>query len=770
MNVVVVESPAKAKTLNKYLGKDFRVLASFGHIRDLPPKDGSVDTDNDFSMKWEVSRGSGKHIAEIAKALKGAETLYLASDPDREGEAIAWHVLEALNEKKVLKNVTIKRVVFHEITKKAILEAFNHPRELNQELVQAYLARRALDYLVGFTLSPVLWRKLPGSRSAGRVQSVALRLIIEREDEIERFKSREYWTVEGNFLTKEKQPFTAMLTHYQGNKLDKFDLNDTDKAHAAVKDAKAQTYHVEKIERKQVKRNPAAPFITSTLQQEASRKLGFGASRTMMHAQRLYEGVEIKGETVGLITYMRTDSVSMSMEAINASRSYIEKEFGANYVPSSPRMYKTKSKNAQEAHEAIRPTDMTRHPDQVKHILDADQLKLYTLVWRRAVASQMESAVLDQVGADIASPDKQIIFRATGSTIRFDGFLKLYEEGKDNEPDEDKKKLLPPMEEQDPSEAKDITTEQHFTQPPPRYSEASLVKKMEELGIGRPSTYASIIKVLQDRQYVKLDKKRFIPEERGWLVISFLSNFFKDYVQYDFTADLEDQLDDVATGQKNWKKLLEEFWSNLDQAVGGTKELTLTKVLDVLDEELSHHFFPSTEKDDRKCPKCDKGKLHLKLGKYGAFIGCESYPECTYIKKIGADDEPDDIQELSEYPKELGVDPEAKEIITMRKGPYGFYVQLGEGSKGKKPKRAGVPKGTEPESIDLEKAISMLAFPKELGQHPETGKEISVGVGRYGPYVKYGKAFISVKDEDILTMPLERAIEIIDSSPKKAKG
>ena len=770
MNVVIVESPAKAKTLNKYLGSGYKVLASFGHIRDLPPKDGSVDTSNDFAMKWEVSRGSGKHIAEIAKAVKGAETLYLASDPDREGEAISWHVLEALNEKKVLKNIDIKRVVFHEITKKAILEAFEKPRDLNQELVHAYLARRALDYLVGFTLSPVLWRKLPGSRSAGRVQSVALRLIIEREDEIERFKPREYWSVEGNFLTKDKKSFTAHLTHFDGKKLDKFDLNTSEKAHHAVAEADKQSFHVAKVERKQAKRHPAAPFITSTLQQEASRKLGFGASRTMMHAQRLYEGMEIKGETVGLITYMRTDSVSMSMEAVNTCRTFIEKEYGKEYVPSSPRLYKTKSKNAQEAHEAIRPTDMTRHPDQVKHILDADQLKLYTLIWRRAVASQMESAILDQVGADIASPDKKIIFRATGSTIRFDGFLRLYEEGKDTESDDDKKKLLPPMDEQDPSEKKEISTEQHFTQPPPRYSEASLVKKMEELGIGRPSTYASIIKVLQDRQYVKLEKKRFFPEERGWLVISFLSNFFKDYVQYDFTADLEDQLDDVATGQKDWKKLLEEFWGNLDQAVGGTKDLTLTKVLDVLDEELSHHFFPSEEKDDRKCPKCTKGKLHLKLGKYGAFIGCETYPDCTYIKKIGIDESSEDILEASEYPKELGIDKETQETITMRKGPYGFYVQLGEGAKGKKPKRAGVPKGTTPESIDLEKAMSMLAFPKELGQHPETGKDISVGVGRYGPYVKYGKAFVSVKDEDILTMPLERAVEIVDASPKKAQG
>jgi len=576
MNVVVVESPAKAKTINKYLGGNYTVLASYGHVRDLPAKDGSVRPDDDFAMSWEVDGRAEKRLKEIAHALKDADHLYLATDPDREGEAISWHVREILRQRKALEGVDVKRVVFNEVTKSAVQEAFSHPREIDRDLVDAYLARRALDYLVGFTLSPVLWRKLPGSRSAGRVQSVALRLICERESEIEAFKPREYWTVEVEFRTSDGQTFAARLTHLDGKRLDKFDLDSEAKAKAAVAAILAEPgFAVTSVEKKQLRRHPPPPFTTSTLQQEASRKLGLGAQRTMRIAQRLYEGVDIGGETVGLITYMRTDGVALSGEAIEAARRLIEGSYGAQYRPASPRVYKSPAKNAQEAHEAIRPTDLFRRPAQVARHLDADALKLYELIWKRAVASQMESALLDQVAVDIAGPSGKTVLRATGTTIVFDGFLTLYHEDRDDPDEDEENRRLPALAEKMPLARGTVTPEQHFTQPPPRYSEASLVKKLEELGIGRPSTYASIIQVLQDRKYVRLDKRRFVPEERGRIVTAFLTNFFDRYVQYGFTADLENQLDEISDGRNNWRAVLAAFWRDFSPAVAETKELAI---------------------------------------------------------------------------------------------------------------------------------------------------------------------------------------------------
>jgi DNA topoisomerase-1 len=633
-DVVVVESPAKAKTINKYLGSGFTVLASFGHVRDLPPKDGSVRPDEDFAMDWAADERGSRQIAAIAKALKGAKTLYLATDPDREGEAISWHVRAMLDEKKLLKGMEVRRITFNEITRNAVQYAMAHPRALDEPLINAYMARRALDYLVGFTLSPVLWRKLPGSRSAGRVQSVALRLICEREAEIEVFRPREYWTVEASFLTPAGAPFSARLTHLDGQKLDQFDLNSAERAARARAAVEAGQFAVSTVERKRVRRNPAPPFTTSTLQQEASRKLGFGAQQTMRLAQGLYEGVEIGGETTGLITYMRTDGVSMAQEAILAIRDHVKTEYGDRYLPGAPREYTTKAKNAQEAHEAIRPTDVARTPASVAHHLSPEQRRLYELVWKRAVASQMQSAEFDQVAVDIGEPGKPAgpVLRANGSIMAFDGFLKLYREDRDDaaEGADDDNRMLPPMREQDPLKAAGteswVTADQHFTQPPPRFSEASLVKRMEELGIGRPSTYASILTVLQDRQYVKLDKRRFVPEDRGRLVTAFLVSFFERYVDPGFTAGLEEQLDDISGGRADWRAVMRAFWVDFSKAVDQTKDLKISDVIDALDRDLGPHFFPAREDgtDPRVCPSCAKGRLGLKLGRHGSFIGCSN--------------------------------------------------------------------------------------------------------------------------------------------------
>ena len=777
MNVVIVESPAKAKTINKYLGSDYTVLASYGHVRDLPSKDGSVRPDDDFAMDWEIDSRSQKQIRDITAAVKGADHLYLATDPDREGEAISWHVLDVLEKKKALKGIEVKRVVFNEITKSAIIEAFNNPRDLDMPLINAYLARRALDYLVGFTLSPVLWRKLPGSRSAGRVQSVALRLICERETEIELFKPQEYWSIKAGFNTPAEAPFKATLTHLNGDKLDKMSIGDETHANTAVAAIEAADFTVSNVERKQSRRNPAPPFTTSTLQQDASRKLYFGTKRTMQVAQRLYEGFTIGGETVGLITYMRTDGVQISNDAISSIRDLVGNSYGSKYVPGAPRIYKTKAKNAQEAHEAIRPTDVSRKPADVAQYLDEDQRKLYELIWKRTVASQMEAAVLDQVAAEISSPDKQTKLRATGSVIAFDGFLKVYQEGLEEKGGDDKERILPDLKEGDTLVRTSVEPEQHFTQPPPRYSEASLVKTMEELGIGRPSTYASIISVLQDRNYVILDKRRFQPDDRGRLVTAFLSSFFTKYVEYNFTAELEEKLDDISGGRIEWKVVLRDFWEAFSTAVEGTKELRVREVLDALNELLGPHFFhdQGEGKDPRACPSCNDGQLSLKLGKFGAFIGCSNYPECRFTRPLVVSD--DDGAGIADAgPVVLGKDPKSDLDVSIRKGPYGTYVQLGdveeitEGKKVKKtkPKRASLPRGLSPADVDLDKALGLLALPRDIGIWPETGDMIQAGLGRFGPYLKYSGLFLSLKgDDDVLTIGINRAIDLIEAAPKK---
>jgi len=784
MNVVVVESPAKAKTINKYLGGDYEVMASYGHIRDLPAKDGSVDPDHEFSMVWEVDSRSDKRLKEIAQAVKSADTLYLATDPDREGEAISWHIVEELARRRVLNGVKVQRVVFNEITRSAVLQAFEHPRDIDRELVEAYLARRALDYLVGFTLSPVLWRKLPGSRSAGRVQSVALRLICEREAEIEAFRPQEYWTVEARLRTAGQESFTARLTHLQGRKLERFDLGDKAAAEKAVAELEAAArFEAARVERKETRRNPQPAFTTSTLQQEASRKLGFGATKTMRVAQRLYEGVALNGETVGLITYMRTDGVQVSNEAIQGARQVIETSYGPQYLPSSPRIYKSKARNAQEAHEAIRPTDLARRPRDIARHLDADERRLYELIWIRMLASQMESARLDQVAVDVAADGPRATLRATGSVVVFDGFLKLYREGRDDgrpngESDEnsDAERRLPAIKEGDLLARESAAAEQHFTQPPPRYSEASLVKKLEELGIGRPSTYASILQVLQDRNYVTLDKRRFIPEDRGRIVTAFLTSFFERYVQYGFTADMEAQLDDISGGRKNWKTVLEEFWRAFSQAVEGPKNLSISEVIDALDRDLGPHFFPldpeRPNKDPRACPACADGRLGLRLGRTGGFIGCSNYPNCRYTRSLAvANGESSAEVELVAQPRELGRDPETGKTVTLRKGPYGVYVQLGEPEGKEKPKRASLPKTLSIDDVTLDKALALLALPRSIGNHPEDGKPVTVGIGRYGPYVRHGNTYRSIPaDEDVLSIGLNRAVTLLAEAPARRGG
>jgi DNA topoisomerase-1 len=768
MNVVVVESPAKAKTINKYLGPGYRVLASFGHVRDLPPKDGSVQPEQDFAMSWEVEGKAEGRLREIAQAVKQADRLILATDPDREGEAISWHITEELRRRKALEGVDVRRVVFNEVTKSAVLDAMRHPRDLNRELIDAYLARRALDYLVGFTLSPVLWRKLPGSRSAGRVQSVALRLICEREAEIEAFRPREYWTVEVRFIAPDGTPFTARLTHLAGRKLDKFDLATREQAEAAVAQLlRGDPFRVAAVERKTVRRNPFPPFTTSTLQQEASRKLGLGATATMRTAQRLYEGVDIGGETVGLITYMRTDGVQLSAEAIDAARRLIAETHGQRYLPGAPRIYKTTAKNAQEAHEAIRPTDLFRQPRDVAHALDRDQLRLYELIWKRTVASQMESAVLDQVAVDIAAAADAAMLRATGSVMVFDGFLALYQEDRDDPAeDEEGQGRLPKLAEGDAVRRDQVTPLQHFTQPLPRYTEASLVKRLEELGIGRPSTYASILQVLQDREYVRLEKKRFHPEDRGRLVTAFLTSFFERYVEYNFTAELENELDDISGGRIDWKTVLRRFWEAFSRAVEGTADLSIGQVIATLDEELGKHFFPDDGKggNPRLCPACQAGRLSLKLGRFGAFIGCSNYPECRYTRRLGIDTGEDG--EADAGPKLLGEDPVTGLPVTLRKGPYGSYVQLGEASGGgkakEKPKRASLPRGLSPADIDLDRALALLALPREVGLHPESREPITAGIGRFGPYIKHGTTYKSLAaGDDVLTIGLNRAVALL---------
>ncbi len=812
MQVVIVESPAKAKTINKYLGGDYKVIASYGHIRDLPPKDGSVRPDENFAMDWEVDAGSQKHLKEIISALKGADGLILATDPDREGEAISWHVMDELNRHKALEGIPTKRVTFNAITKNAVLEAMANPRDLDRPLVDAYLARRALDYLVGFTLSPVLWRKLPGSKSAGRVQSVALRMICDRELEIEKFKAEEYWTVGAEMATAAKEGFAARLTHFEGKKLDKFDLNDEAKATRAAAAVRSGSFTVTQVEKKTKQRRPYAPFTTSTLQQDASRRLYFSARQTMDLAQKLYEGVEIDGETTGLITYMRTDGVQMDQDAIHSVRGLIADRYGKKFVPEQFRIYKTKAKNAQEAHEAIRPTDVRRTPEMVAKYVSADQLRLYELIWKRTMASQMESAVVDGVSVVSSTPDGQTQLRANGSTIVFKGYLEVYDDtpapvakkddkdkkddGKDapgDEEDESLGRLLPVMTEGQKLDVLGVTPEQHFTQPPPRFSEASLVKSLEEKGIGRPSTYASIIQVLQDRKYVRMDGRRFIPEDRGRVVIAFLESFFLRYVEYNFTADLENQLDEISSGTLDWKKVLTDFWFDFAAAIDGTKDLTRTAVIDAVDALLEPHLFPvrADGTNPRVCPACADGRIGLKFGKFGSFIGCSRYPECRYTRPLSSPDGANG-QFVLDGPKELGLDPVSGLKVTLRVGPYGPYVQLGgeevapappppkvvaeDGEvdpkakkkrkkavpKGDKPKRMSLPKGTDPNDVDLARGLKLLALPREIGPDPETGEIILAGIGRFGPYLKVGSRYQSLpKDDDILEIGLNRAVMVL---------
>lgn len=769
--IVIVESPAKASTIEKYLGPGYKVLASYGHVRDLLNKSGSVDPDHDFSMIWALSEKSQKPLDQILKAIEPGKELFLATDPDREGEAIAWHISQIIEDHYGENKIPIHRVVFHEITKNAVLEAIKSPHDIDNLLVDAYLARRALDYLVGYSLSPILWTKLPGSRSAGRVQSVALRLIVEREQDIEKFNSQEYWTIDGVFHNKASQAFSAKLIVFNQNKLSKLDIHTSEQADEMRNVLQALKYIVTSVEKKVVKRNPTPPFTTSTLQQEASRKLGFGASRTMRIAQKLYEGIQISGEVTGLITYMRTDSTNLSTEAVSNMRQFILQTYGEAYLPESPRIYKTKSKNAQEAHEAIRPTDVLKKPEDMAHFLDDEQRALYELIWKRAVASQMENAVYDQVTADVSDQLQHYIFRVVGTTQTFDGYLKLYQEGVDSGAETDHENLLlPKLQKDEPVELKDIIPTQHFTQPPPRFTEASLVKKLEELGIGRPSTYAPLMQVLQDRQYVTLEKKQFIPSDRGRIVTVFLTNFCKKYVEYDFTAQMEEELDDIANGKCEWKSVMHEFWSDFSTAVEQMKTIRISEVIDKLEENLSAYLFPHPE--DRQCNLCHDGVIGLKLSKFGAFLGCSNYPECKNRKYIGASAE--DVQAFE--PVDLGIDPIDHAKLSLHKGPYGFYIQadldpsyLPSSSKRKKNdliKRTGIPAGVDPLTITLDFALELKRLPKELGMFEE--HSVQLNIGRFGPYIKCGTVLASIpKSINFLKISLDEAIELIKKKREK---
>ncbi|SLN50523.1 type I DNA topoisomerase [Roseisalinus antarcticus] len=754
MPVVVVESPAKAKTINKYLGSDYVVLASYGHVRDLPAKDGSVDTEHDFDMKWEVGSDSQKHVRAIAEALKTDNALILATDPDREGEAISWHLQQALTKRRSIKKDTdVRRVTFNAITKQAVTEAMQNPREIDAPLVEAYLARRALDYLVGFNLSPVLWRKLPGARSAGRVQSVCLRLVVEREMEIEAFNPQEYWTVTAVLENPRGQTFTARLTTLAGKKLDKFDLANATQAEMAVQAVTSRDLKVTSVEAKPATRNPAPPFMTSTLQQEASRKFSMGARHCMNAAQRLYEA--------GLITYMRTDGIDMAPEAVAQARDAIAARFGKDYVPASPRIYKNKAKNAQEAHECIRPTEMSLHPDDLR-VSEPDQKKLYDLIWKRTIASQMEAARMERTTVEIGSADGQVGLRATGQVVLFDGFIAVYEEGRDDSVVDDDDKRLPALHEGEPTKKHEITPDQHFTQPPPRFTEATLVKRMEELGIGRPSTYASVLTTIQDREYVRKEGNRLFPEDKGRIVTIFLLNFFRTYVGYEFTANLEESLDDVSAGSRDYKDVLANFWRDFHKAIEETSELRISEVLDVLDEALAPQLYPPREDgtDPRVCPLCGEGNLHLKTSRTGGFVGCSRYPECRYTRPIGGGEEQAEDRVLGE---------DQGDEISLRSGRFGPYVQRGEVTEeNKKPKRASLPKGWQADEMDLEKALTLLSLPREIGPHPEDGAMITSNFGRFGPYLFHKRPddakgiYANLKDPaDVFEIGMNRAVELL---------
>ncbi|MGY6411431.1 MAG: type I DNA topoisomerase [Alkalilacustris sp.] len=798
MPVVVVESPAKAKTINKYLGDDYTVLASYGHVRDLPPKDGSVDPEHGFDMKWEVAADSRKHLRAIAEALKADPELILATDPDREGEAISWHLTEALAKSKALKKDTpVRRVVFNAITKAAVTEAMKNPRDVDMELVRAYLARRALDYLVGFNLSPVLWRKLPGAKSAGRVQSVCLRIIVEREMEIEAFRAQEYWSVAAMLRTLRGQDFEAKLTLLGGRRLERFDLASAAQAEVAVQAVLSRELVVDKVEAKPVSRNPAPPFMTSTLQQEASRKFGMGAKQAMSAAQRLYEA--------GHITYMRTDGIDMAPEAVAAARKAVGEFYGAEYVPEKPRIYKNKAKNAQEAHECIRPTDMFARPEKLR-LTDPDQRRLYDLIWKRTIACQMAGARMERTTVDILSRDGEVGLRATGQVILFDGFLKVYEEGRDDEDGEDGRRLpqltggervmlspaggLAPAFDKAVAEAEAKPEDrgglrlhpaavmggdgavlglQHHTQPPARYTEATLVKKMEEIGIGRPSTYASIVTTIQDRGYVRKDRNRLIPEDKGRLVTIFLLHYFTRYVGYDFTADLEAQLDHVSAGERDWQEVLDRFWRDFSAHLQETAGLRITEVLETIDEALAPHLYPAREdgKDPRLCPGCDKGRLSLRTARSGgAFLGCSNYPDCRFTRPLSAPSGDD----AGIPPEGVLLGHDGPDAITLRTGRFGPYVQRGEATaEVPKPPRSSLPKGWSPETTDLDRALMLLSLPREVGTHPEDGEPVVAGIGRFGPFVRHNKTYANLSEVDeVFTVGMNRAVELL--AQKAARG
>ncbi|MFC7498135.1 type I DNA topoisomerase [Enterovirga sp. GCM10030262] len=716
MKLVVVESPAKAKTIEKYLGSGYRVLASYGHVRDLPPKDGSVDPDNGFAMEWENYADKARQLKAITDEAKKSDTLILATDPDREGEAISWHVQEVLQKRKALP-AHVERVTFNAITKSAVTDAMAKPRQLDEDLIDAYRARRALDYLVGFTLSPVLWRKLPGAKSAGRVQSVALRLIVDREREIELFKAQEYWSVSAT-MEADGTEFLARLVRYKGDKIDRLTIGDEGTAMAAKAAVEAGRFTVSSVETKPLTRNPPPPFTTSTLQQEAARKLGFSASHTMRVAQQLYED--------GSITYMRTDGVDMAPEAISAARKAVANRYDAGYVPDKPRVYTTKAKNAQEAHEAIRPTDFGR--DRAG---SGDHGRLYDLVFKRALASQMASARLERTTVEMTDGTGQNALRATGQVVLFPGFLALYEEGRDDEQDEDSRRL-PRLREGDAPARKSVHAEQHFTQPPPRYSEASMVKKMEELGIGRPSTYASVLQTLKDRDYVTLDKNRFFPAESGRLLTAFLERFFERYVSYDFTAGLEDSLDEISGGREQWQKVLEAFWKDFKPKTVEIMEQQPSAITAALNEFLAPYLFPEKEdgSDPRLCPACGEGQLALRGGRFGAFVACSNYPECKFTRRFGQGGTEEAGADAG--PEILGQHPETGQDVVRKTGRFGPYVEMGEG---KEAKRGSIPKDAG--ELDLDLAVKLLSLPRTIGAHPESGKPITASIGRYGPYLAH---------------------------------
>ena len=773
MNLVIVESPAKAKTINKYLGSDYTVLASYGHIRDLPSKNGSVDPENDFKMIWEIDSFSKKYLKEITDSAKNSSKIILATDPDREGEAIAWHVREFLEEKKLLKDKKVERVVFNEITKKAVTSGIDNPRQIESQLVDAYMARRALDYLVGFNISPILWTKLPGSKSAGRVQSVALRLLTEREHEIEIFKPDEFWTLNVIFEDKNKSKITSNVNQLNGKKTEKFTFKSKDDVNKAINEIKKKEYQISDISSKIYTRNPSGPFTTSTLQQTASSKLSFGASRTMQIAQRLYQGIDIEGDTIGLITYMRTDGTNISKDAIETFRSYISDNFGKNYLPQSSLNYSgKKAKNAQEAHEAIRPTEISRNPESLKKYLSSDQYKLYNLIWSRALSSQMESAKFDRKTITITSKDTENIFKASGSVLKFDGYLKLTNVEDENE----NEKILPDVEKGNVN-INEFIDEQHFTQPPPRYSEASLVKKLEELGIGRPSTYASIISVIANRGYADIENKRFFPTDRGKLLSAFLEKLFTKYVDYDFTAKLEDQLDDITSGKENWIKVLEQFWKDFNSNVSNVKEKRTREVLDLLNESLGSLIFEVDKegKIDRKCQLCDQGQLSLKNSfRGGAFIGCSNYPECKFTRPLSKSKAAQQLT-LAE-PKLIGQNDFGKDIF-LKNGRFGPYLQfekeiIEEENKIKKRKKVkkkddniknvSIPKGIDYKVIDLDKAKFLCSLPISLGKNPENDKDITLNVGRFGPYLKCENKSARLENVDeLFSIGLNRAITLI---------